>query len=247
MTAKSVSMLAPIKAVLFDLDDTLWPLEAVIKRAEAVLYDWLTQHAPGVTKQFTREQLRALREELQPTHPRYRFDLWSLRHATLTHACSLCGEDSTRMKQAMAIFSEARNAVTPFDDVLPGLTRLSERYALGSISNGFADLQAIGLAHHFRISLAAHQFGSAKPDPEIFLAACDALSVAPNETLYVGDDPLLDVQAAQNAGLHAVWMNRFARTLPDHIIPTASCTTLHEVDDWLAARSMANSNTVAKT
>lgn len=147
----------------------------------------------------------------------------------------------------MAVFSEARNAVTPFDDVLPGLTRLGERYALGSISNGFADLQSIGLAHHFRISLAAHQFGSAKPDPEIFLAACDALSVAPHEALYVGDDPMLDIQAAQNAGLHAVWMNRFARTLPGHIIPAASCTTLHEVDHWLAARIAASVDTLAKS
>lgn len=229
---------APIKAVLFDLDDTLWPLEAVIKRAEALLYDWLALHTPGVTRRFSNAQLQALRAELVPTDPRYRFDLWSLRHATLVRACVECGEDSALMEQAMAVFSDARNAVTPFDDVRPALTRLRERYALGSISNGFADLQAIGLAEHFQISLAAHQFGHAKPAPEIFLAACDALSVAPHEALYVGDDPLLDVQAAQNAGLHAVWINRFARTLPDHIVPAASCTSLHEVDEWLTARIM---------
>lgn len=230
----------PIKAILFDLDDTLWPLEAVIKRAEAELYDWLALHTPGVTRQFSNAQLQALRAELAPTDPHYRFDLWSLRHATLTQACRQCGEDIALMEQAMAVFSKARNAVTPFDDVLPALTRLRERYALGSISNGFADLQAIGLAHHFQISLAAHQFGSAKPDPEIFLAACDALSVAPHEALYVGDDPLLDVQAAQNAGLHAVWINRFARVLPGHIIPTSSCTTLHELDEWLTARIISD-------
>ncbi len=232
----------PIKAILFDLDDTLWPLEAVIRQAEVVLYDWLAIHAPGVTRQFTNEQLRALRAELIPTDPQYRFNMWALRHATLTHACGLCGEDAALMDQAMAIFSEARNAVTPFDDVAPALARLRERYALGSISNGFADLQAIGLAHHFQTSFAAHEFGCAKPDPAIFLAACDALSVAPHEALYVGDDPLLDIQAAQNAGLHAVWMNRFARVLPDHIAPAASFTTLHELDEWLVARHGANAD-----
>ncbi|HWV63090.1 MAG TPA: HAD family hydrolase [Oxalicibacterium sp.] len=226
----------PIRAILFDLDDTLWPLEAVILRAETALHDWLGLHAPGIPRRFSIAELRALRDELAATDPRYRFDLWALRHATLTHACTLCGEDAARMEQAMAVFSEARNAVTPFDDVVPALALLGERYLLGSVSNGFADLQTIGLAPHFRVSLAAHQFGSAKPDPEIFLAACDALSVAPHETLYVGDDPLLDVQGAQNAGLHAVWMNRFARTLPGHIVPAASCITLHEVHDWLNAR-----------
>lgn len=231
----------PIKAVLFDLDDTLWPLMPVITNAESVLYDWLALHIPGVTSRFSSEQLRALRAELLPTDPQFQFDLWALRHATLTHACHLTGEDKALVGRAMEIFSEARNAVTPFDDVMPGLTRLRERFLIGSISNGFADLQAIGLAHHFHTSLAAHQFGSAKPDPAIFHAACKALSVAPHEAIYVGDDPALDIQAAQNAGLQAVWMNRFDRALPDHIVPAASCTTLHELDEWLTARIMAGS------
>lgn len=223
----------PIKAVLFDLDDTLWPVAPVIANAESVLYDWLKIQLPGVTRQFSPEQLQALRAELLPTDPQYQFNLWALRHATLTQACHLTGENKVLVDQAMDIFSAARNAVTPFDDVLPGLTRLRRRFALGSISNGFADLQAIGIAHHFQTSLAAHQFGSAKPDPAIFHAACAALSVAPCEAIYVGDDPVLDIQAAQNAGLQAVWMNRFDRVLPAHIVADTNCTTLHELDAWL--------------
>ena len=222
-----------IKAILFDLDDTLWPLAAVIKNAEQVLYDWLSIHAPEVTRCFTQEGLRILRTEVQESHPRYRHDLWSLRHDTLCRACETSGAATTRMVEAMAIFSAARNAVTPFEDVIPGLTTLGQHYLLGSVSNGFADLQTIGLAHHFRVSLAAHQFGSAKPDPDIFLAACHALDVMPAETLYVGDDPLLDVVGAPNAGLHAGWMNRFDRALPADIAPTARFTNLHDITDWL--------------
>lgn len=222
-----------IKAVLFDLDDTLWPLDAVIKRAERVLYDWLTVHTPRLTRQFTLEGLRSLRAEILPTDPRYRYDLWSLRHATLLRACAECDENGDRMLEAMAVFSEARSAVTPFDDVAPGLQTLGQRYLLGSISNGFADLHAIGLAHHFQTSLAAHQFGAAKPDASIFLAACDALQVLPQEALYVGDDPHLDVEGAQNAGLHAGWMNRFDRPFPQAITPSAQFTNLHDIDKWL--------------
>ena len=226
-----------IKAVLFDLDDTLWPLDAVIKGAERALYDWLSIHAPKVTQRFTHEGLRALRAELLPTDPRYAYDLWSLRHATLLRACEECGEDSARMLEAMAVFSAARNAVTPFDDVTSGLTRLGQDYLLGSISNGFADLQSIGLAQHFRISFAAHEFGAAKPDASIFLAACDALRVAPHEALYVGDDPLLDVDGAQKAGLHAGWMNRFNHPFPEHIEATACFRSLHEIDTWLQEKN----------
>lgn len=224
---------SPVKAVLFDLDDTLWPLAPTLLKAEAVLYDWLTLHIPGVTRRFSNAELRELRMELLPTDPQYQFNVWALRHAALTHACRLSSENHELVDQAMAVFSEARNAVTPFDDVVPALMRLNERFMVGSISNGFADLSAIGISRHFQISIAAHQFGSAKPQPEIFLAACAALSVAPHEAVYVGDDPLLDIQGAQNAGLQAVWMNRFQRTLPEHIVPAASLTTLHELDAWL--------------
>ena len=224
---------SPIKAVLFDLDDTLWPLLPTLVKAEAVLYEWLTLHIPGVVHHFSNEELRELRMALLPTKPEYQFNVWALRHAALTHACHVTSENPELVDQAMAVFSDARNKVVLFDDVIPGLASLSERYVIGSISNGFADLEAIGIAAHFKTSIAAHQFGSAKPNPEIFLAACDALAIAPQEAVYVGDDPLLDILGAQNAGLQAIWMNRFQRTLPDHIAPTATCATLHELDACL--------------
>lgn len=226
-----------VKAVLFDLDDTLWPILPVIKHAELSLHAWLETHAPRVAQQYTIDRLRARRLELMESEPRYRHDMHALRHASLTEAFIAAGEDPQRVAQAMSIFSTARNNVTPFADVLPILSRLSSMVRVGSISNGAADLEVIGMAHHFHVSIAAHQFGCAKPDKAIFHAACDALQVAPGEAVYVGDDPVLDVQGAQNAGLRAVWMNRSeltpARSLPNHIRPDAICTTLHELDIWL--------------
>ena len=226
-----------IKAVLFDLDDTLWPIVPVIIRAEAVLYEWLQTHAPAVAQQCSIDSLRARRRELMAANPRFQVDLWSLRHAALTEAFVAGGEDVAKVEHAMTVFSEARNAVTPYDDVVPALQRLTGRVAIGSISNGSANLAAIGLAHHFSVSLAAHELGSAKPDPAIFLAACEALEVRPIEAVYVGDDPLLDVEGAQKAGLRAVWINRFERMLPAHIRPDATCTTLYELEQWLSRRT----------
>jgi HAD superfamily hydrolase (TIGR01549 family) len=226
----------PIKAVLFDLDDTLWPIAPVISRAEIVLYDWLKTYAPTTADRFSIDSMCARRLELMAMHPHYQIDLWGLRHAVLCEALSACGDDVALAESAMAVFSEARNAVTPFGDVLPGLQRLSGKVALGSISNGFADLDAIGMAQHFQVSLAAHSCGTAKPDPAIFHLACDALKIAPAEAVYVGDDLLLDVEASQKAGLRAVWMNRFGRTAPSHIEPDAECMSLIELEDWLTKR-----------
>ncbi|HWW05687.1 HAD family hydrolase [Collimonas sp.] len=224
---------AAVKAVLFDLDDTLWPIEPVIARAEQLLFDWLRDHAPAVTRQFTIESLRQQRLDLVASNPVFKFDLWQLRHAALTNAFKSVGEDTAKVDAAMALFSEARHAVTPFDDVQPVLARLRQRLLLGTVSNGFADLGKIGLAQHFQVSIAAHSFGSAKPDPAIFHAACSALNVAPEETVYAGDDPMLDVLGAQQAGLQAVWINRFERVLPAGVSAQASCSSLHELERWL--------------
>jgi len=227
-----------IKAVLFDLDDTLWPIVPVIKRAEILLYDWLRVHAPAVAQRVSIEDMRERRQALMATDPVYQLDLRALRHAVLTEAFRSTGLDVAMADKAMEVFSRARNEVTPFADVLPTLTRLQGRLALGSVSNGVADLHAIGIAHFFQASVAAHRFGCAKPDAAIFHAACDELGVAPNEAVYIGDDPLLDVEGAQKAGMRGVWMNRLelesARALPGHVQPDAIFTTLHELDQWLA-------------
>jgi putative hydrolase of the HAD superfamily len=228
-----------IKAVLFDLDDTLWPIAPVIKRAEATLFDWLTQHAPGVVRHFTIESLRERRKQLLVEKPDFHLDLRALRHAGLTEAFTHAQEDLAKVDLAMAIFSEARNTVTLFDDVIPALDALKGRVALGSVSNGVADLQTIGLARYFATSIAAFSFGVAKPHASIFHAASDALGVKPAECVYVGDDPLLDVEGAHKAGLHAVWLNRAGlspRALPDHVTPDAICTTLFEFNEWLTKR-----------
>jgi putative hydrolase of the HAD superfamily len=223
------------KAILFDLDDTLWPIEPVILQAEQTLYDWLGRNAPRVAEQFTIDSLRQARLALLAQNPEFQFDLGALRRAGLLAAFEQAGEDAAKVEQAMIEFFAARNAVIPYDDVLPGLLRLKGRVLVGSISNGNADLQTIGLSHHFKVSVAAHQLGCAKPDAAIFLAACKELGVAPQDAVYVGDDVLLDVQGAQRAGLRAVWMNRTgsARHLEHEVVPDAIVANFDELLDWL--------------
>ena len=223
------------KAILFDLDDTLWPIAPVIVQAEQTLHTWLQQHAPRVAGRFSIDNLRQARLALLASKPEFHLDLGALRRAGLISAFEEAGEDLDHVEHAMVHFFAARNAVVPYDDVVPGLLRLKGRSLIGSISNGNADLQAIGLAHHFQVSVAAHQLGVAKPEPAIFHAACDALGVAPAEALYVGDDVLLDVQAAQRAGLRAVWLNRTGSDahLAHGVTPDAMCRNFDELLDWL--------------
>ncbi|HBI68488.1 MAG TPA: hydrolase [Massilia sp.] len=223
------------RAVLFDLDDTLWPIAPVILQAEQTLFAWLSSNAPRVAQRFTIDSLRQARLELLASRPEFQLDLGALRRAGLLAAFEQAGEDTAKVELAMVEFFAARNAVTPYDDVLPGLLRLKSRVLLGSVTNGNADLQIIGLAHHFQASVSAPQFGRAKPDPAIFHAACAALGVAPQEAVYVGDDLILDVQGAQRAGLRGVWMNRTAsrRHLEEGVQPDAIVANFDELLAWL--------------
>jgi 2-haloalkanoic acid dehalogenase type II len=223
------------KAILFDLDDTLWPIAPVIEQAEQAVWTWLAQHAPAVTASHSIDSLRQARLELLARQPQYHVDLAALRRAGLLDAFAACGADPGRIDEAMAVFAAARNLVSPYGDVLDGLERLGRRTTLGTISNGNADLRAIGIDHHFKVSLAAHSFGQAKPEPGIFRAACAELGVAPAQAVYVGDDVLLDVRGAQQAGLRAVWLNRTGSTrhLEHGVTPDAICTSFDELLDWL--------------
>jgi putative hydrolase of the HAD superfamily len=223
------------KAILFDLDDTLWPIAPVILQAEQTLHTWLAEHAPRVAERYTIDALRQARLELLAQRPEFQFDLGALRRAGLLEAFEEAGEDLAKVEHAMIEFFAARNAVVPYDDVLPGLLRLKGRLLIGSVSNGNADLQTIGLSHHFKVSVAAHQLGTAKPDSAIFHAACRELGVAPQDAVYVGDDILLDVLGAQRAGMRAVWMNRngSSKHLEHEVVPDAIVANFDELLDWL--------------
>jgi putative hydrolase of the HAD superfamily len=92
--------------------------------------------------------------------------------------------------------------------VLPALARLRSRYAVATLSNGNADLRRMSFADLFTVSLNARDVGTAKPHPLGFKRLTEALGVATEEVLFVGDDPDHDVGGARNAGLRTAWMNR---------------------------------------
>ena len=210
-------MLSDIRAIAFDLDNTLWDVEPVLERAEQCLAAWLQEHCPRLA--LSREQMRAAREQLARREPHNAHDLSYLRVATLTAHAREHGYDERVALDAFEVFLAARNVVEIFPDVAPALARLRLRYALASLSNGNADLARIGLEHVFNVSLNARQIGAAKPHPRCFERLARELALDPGAIAYVGDDPQLDVAAARDAGLRTVWMNRRAHAWPQELPP----------------------------
>jgi putative hydrolase of the HAD superfamily len=198
----------PIRALTLDLDDTLWPIEPVMLRAEQRLDDWLREHCPPAAAQFPIAQMRALRDRIAADNPHLAHDFTTQRLLCLRAALTPHGFDVTHVEAAFAEFYAARNEVECYVDALPALERLAARFPLVSLSNGNADLTKIGLDRFFRFSITSREFGKAKPAAEIFHAACGGLGLRPDEVLHVGDDALVDVVGASEAGLRSAWINR---------------------------------------
>jgi FMN hydrolase / 5-amino-6-(5-phospho-D-ribitylamino)uracil phosphatase len=212
-------VLSNVRAIAFDLDNTLWDVEPVLARAEARLFAWLQTHCPRITARLSVEDMKRAREELARREPQNAHDFTYLRTAALAAHAREHGYEERIAQHAFEVFLAARCEVAVFADVSPGLTRLKSRYALASLSNGNADLARIGLDHLFALSLNARQIGAAKPARRCFEHLAQALALKPAEVLYVGDDPHLDVLAARTAGLKSAWMNRRGHPWPAELTP----------------------------
>lgn len=206
-----------VQAIIFDLDDTLWDVGPVILRAEHAMERFLAERYPRVLEQHDLDSMRDVRARMAREHPAMRHDFtWLRTQALLAHARE-AGYPDSMAREAFEVFYRARNEVVLYDDVLPALERLSARYRLFAISNGNADLGAIGLAGFFERSLAAREAGMLKPDPRIFTMLLDMAGVAAPHAIHVGDDPLADVEGARRAGVRPVWLNRDRSAWPAEI------------------------------
>ncbi len=203
-----------IKAITFDLDDTLWDIWPVVERAEQLLHNWLAARYPRMAAQFTPLELRDLSAEVIAARPNMAHDRTWLRKAALNLAARRVGYREFDVDSAFEVFFIARNAVEPFADVRPTLERLARRYTLASLSNGNADLRLIGLHDVFAFSLNAIDVGAAKPAPLMFELARQRLAAQPEQIVHVGDDPEHDVFGATQAGFRTVWVNRTHREWP---------------------------------
>lgn len=221
-----------VRAVAFDLDNTLWDVGPVIERAEMRMHTWLSEHCPRIPERVSREEMRAARESLAREEPHNAHDFTYLRVASLARHARECGYDEEVAQRAFDVFFAARNEVELFADVRPALGRLRTKYLLASLSNGNADIARVGLAEFFVLSLNAGMIGIGKPHPRCFERLAHELRLEPHDIVYVGDDPVLDVEAARAAGLSTAWVNRFSQQWPDTIEPAdivvSDCTRLAE-------------------
>ncbi|MBT4615820.1 MAG: HAD family hydrolase [Gammaproteobacteria bacterium] len=196
-----------IRVIAFDLDDTLWNVAPVIKRAESILADWLEKEVTGYS--YEPSKLMPIRERLLSDDPSLGHRLTAFRQQLIKASLvSYLDEQSaaSHAEGAMEIFLAARNEVEFFEGALDTLRDIARSFQLGAITNGNADIYRLGLNDCFSFAFSAEQVGAPKPAPDLFHAALAHTGCEPAQMVYVGDDPIKDVDAANEVGLHTIWM-----------------------------------------
>lgn len=210
-----------IRIIGFDLDDTLWAIEPVIRRANQTLFDWLDTRYPRITRGHTPDSLHAVCLAYMGERPAQKHDLTALRKAFLRHLGAQAEYVEDFAEEAFAVFYAARNAVELFPEVEEVLALLARDYTLVALSNGNACIEQTGIARHFRLAVNSAQVGAGKPDPRMFQHALEQLGESPEVMLHVGDHPEHDVLGARRAGVRPIWLNRGGAVWPSEIPPPA--------------------------
>ncbi|MBT3189481.1 MAG: HAD-IA family hydrolase [Anaerolineae bacterium] len=231
------------KAIFFDLDGTLRhsvPLGADVYREKVIEFGLPISDEKNQEVGCWEHHYWARSEELMRDSKKFDEDgegFWenyaNLRLEKMGASPTQIEEFRPRIFQYFNEEYEPKNWTPPeLHQLLPEFR--SAGYTLGVLSNrrsSFMDvLEELSLDGYFDGVMFAGEVGSWKPDPKVFTPLLEKFNLAPEETVYVGDNYFADVIGARNAGLVPVLYD------PRDIFPEADCvriTSFMELGDIL--------------
>jgi len=205
-----------LKAVLFDLDGTLYDRDELVRAIVAAQFDGFREHLAGVDKNVFVERVFVLDDHG-----------YKDRAALYSEVISEFGLETAladRLERDFVTRYLASCNATP--DTIDTLRQLKAHgLRVGVITNGAAHIQtskllALGLADYFDAVLISEVEGVRKPDAAIFSRALERCEVRAHETVFVGDNPEADVFGAMAAGIRPIWKRVSYWRMSDPSVPT---------------------------
>ena len=215
-----------IKAVLFDLDDTLIDRQKNVYDLFSHLID---EKLPGIDDVMLREAM------IQDCI------LWD-QFGNVTRPY-IIGRLENKYGISLGDFDAIEwwldnqgKYVHRFPDTVPVLDYLKEKYRLGLVTNGTVKGQngkvdAAGLREYFSVIIISNEHEMRKPDRRLFEMALKELGVRAEETVYVGDTYSNDIYGAWKAGIKPIWLKTYDRCFAEgeHIATIDSLTELKDL------------------
>lgn len=190
------------QAIVFDLDDTLYPERDYVLSGFRAVAAWAEEHL-GIQAGQGFAELKCLLEQGVRGDT---FNRWLAAHDLV---------NDSLVQQLIQVYREHEPVLKPFPEVPALLDLLHRRYRLGLISDGYLVVQrcklaALGLAHHFDAIVFSDEWGREAWKPNIwpFQVVLKWLGVVVFRTVYVADNPLKDFLGARQVGIFTIWVRR---------------------------------------
>ena len=201
-----------IRAVLFDLDDTLFDHR---RSARAALQAVHRDHAADVDFAELERHHAVYLEEMHVEVLAGRIGLDEARRERFRKVFVALGvqlDPADVHAVATAYRSGYMTARRALDGAAALLAALQPRARIVIVTNNLLDeqqakLEFCGLAHLVDVLVASEDVGVSKPDPGIFRIALERAGVAAGEAVMVGDSWVNDIAGARTAGIRGVWFN----------------------------------------
>lgn len=191
-----------LKAIAFDLDDTLFPERQYALSGFAAVAEW-AQGALGLPAEESRRELAGYFEA-------------GVRGDTFNRFLHAHGEPAERwLAEMIEVYREHVPSLTPFPEVPQTLQALQGDFRLGLITQGHAPgqrrkLEALGLSGRFEqvVIMGEEQRPLWKPHAYPFRRWLDAMGLAGREAAYIGDNPAKDFAGSRSLGMWTVRVRR---------------------------------------
>ncbi len=250
----SLPHLDPVKAIFFDLDDTLCAYWDASKIGLRTTFDEL--RPAGVSTATLIEAwakcFRSFAPNLKKTgwFPTYLKTAEPSRTELMRLTLVEVGIDDSDLASRMSNrYMQLRDQnLGLFPDAIAVLDAFRSRFFLGLITNGPADLQrleiaTLGIESYFSLILIEGELDHGKPHELPFRLARESAGCAPNELLMVGNSYSHDIRPAIGFGWQTAWIRRASDVPPsfagesvrpedrpeDSPIPTLEISTLSEL------------------
>jgi len=231
-----------LRAIFFDVDDTLYSTSAFARLARDRGIDAMLQAGLTIPHDVLARELDEVVAEF-PSNYEHHYDKLMVR----LPASALAGLNPAVVVAAgvVAYHQTKVQELKPYDDVIFALRRLSKTdLTLGIVTGGLAIKQAekvIRLGILPFIDPAAvfisDQVGFGKANPKLFLRACQVAGVEPSEAMYVGDNPTNDIDPPNEIGMITVRIHRGGKyaDIESRTPPTHEINDLGQLLDLLRA------------
>jgi len=207
------------RAVLFDLDDTLFDHRRSSRAALAHVHEVFASSA--AFEEFERHHIRYL-EEMHIEVLAGRIEMNEARRERFRRVFRALGlemNDEQTWDAAAAYRSGYVTARRAMEGAVDLLAAVHPRARVGIVSNNLLEeqrdkLEFCGLAPFVDALVVSEEAGISKPDPGIFQIALDRVGAEAAEAVMVGDSWSADIVGARRAGIRAIWFNPLAAPRP---------------------------------